>query len=153
MENVKHANAMKEVLEYLKGIREEDLKKIPENFLDFLNINASEDYQCNFDYSKPLSELKMSSEAKSIIGMIYYNFWCETEQQKRDFLELLDDNEKQYQEELRKKYNIDKIFENKKDIKKEIDNSEKSLVIEDKVKREKWYMKIYKTFKKIFGRK
>ena len=89
MVEVRYANAMTEVLEYLKGIRDEDINKISKKFMDFLKENSSKEYECEIDYNKPLSELKISKEAKSIIGLIYYNFWCETEQQKKDFLALL----------------------------------------------------------------
>ena len=33
--DIKYANAMAEVLYYVKGIRDEDLAKIPKNLIDF----------------------------------------------------------------------------------------------------------------------
>ena len=114
MVSVKDANAMAEVMYYLKGIRQEDVDKIPKKFLQFLNENASKEYICNFDYNKPLKELNILDETRGIIGMICYNYWCETEEQKRKFRNHLNMNEQIYQEELRKKYNVEDIFKNNK---------------------------------------
>ena len=74
MISVQYSNAMAETLHYLKGIRKEDVDKIPNKFLNFLNENASESYKCDFDYTKPLSELDLLPETKGIIGIICLNY-------------------------------------------------------------------------------
>ena len=114
MVNVRDANAMAEVLYYLKGIKQKDIDKIPEKFIEYLNENASKEYKCNFDYNKPLKDLNLLDETRGIIGMICYNYWCITEIQKKQYLEKLNENEKIYQEMIRKKYNPDNIFKNRK---------------------------------------
>ncbi len=114
MVSVKDANAMAEVIYYLKGIKQEDINKIPKKFMQYLNENASKDYICKFDYNKPLKELKLLDETRGIIGMICYNYWCVTEQQKEMYLKRLRQNEQQYQEILHKKYNLDDLFESRK---------------------------------------
>ena len=110
MISVQNANAIAEVIYYLKGIRQEDIDKIPKKLLEYLNNNASKEYECNFDFNKPLNELELLEETRGIIGMICYNYWCETEEQKTNYLKKINQNEKKYQEELRKKYNPDNIF-------------------------------------------
>ena len=57
MISVQNANAIAEVVYYLKGIRQEDIDKIPKKLLEYLNNNASKEYECNFDFNKPLNEL------------------------------------------------------------------------------------------------
>ena len=113
MVSVKDANAMAEVIYYLKGIKQEDINKIPKKLMQYLNENASKENICNFDYNKPLKELDILDEARGIIGMICYNYWCVTEQQKEQYLKKLSMNEQQYQEILHEKYNPDNIFKNK----------------------------------------
>ena len=117
--NIQYANAISEVLHYLKGIRQEDIDKIPKKILKTLNDNCSNEYICKFDYKKPLKELQLQEEAKGIIACICYNYWCETAEQKRIFLEQLNKNEINYQEELKEKYDIEKIFKQRKESKKE----------------------------------
>ena len=72
--DIKYANAMAEVLYYLKGIRDEDLAKIPKKLIDFLEENSNKNYICNFDYTKPLKELNLTDESKGIIAMICYYY-------------------------------------------------------------------------------
>ncbi len=110
MVNSRYANAMAEVLYYLKGISQEKKDMIPKKFLLFLEENASKDYKCDFDYRKPLKELNLLDETRGLIGMICLNYWCDTEEKKEMFIKKMDDNEKKYQEELRKKYDPDNIF-------------------------------------------
>ncbi len=114
MVSAKNANAMAEVIYYLKGIRQEDIDKIPKKFIQYLNDNASKEYICKFDYNKPLKELNLLDETRGIIGMICYNYWCTTEKQKEQYIKKLSQNEQQYQEILHEKYNPDKLFKNHK---------------------------------------
>ena len=108
--DIKYTNAMTEVLYYLKGIRDEDLAKLPKKLINFLEENANKNYICNFDYTKPLKELKLTDESKGIIAMICYNYWCNTDEDKRRLINSLNQNEKIYQEEMKEKYNPEKIF-------------------------------------------
>ena len=64
MENENYSNAYAEVLHYLKGVSEESLKKIPSQFLEFLNKNKNASYRCNFDYTKPLKQLQLLDETR-----------------------------------------------------------------------------------------
>ena len=119
MVNERYAIAMSETLHYLKGINQNDLDRIPNKFIQFLNDNCLIDYECNFDYTKPLKELDISNEARGLIAMICLNYWCTNEEQKEIFKKHLTENELKYQEELRKKYNSDDIFNNKPNYVKE----------------------------------
>lgn len=110
MVSIRYAYAMREVLEYLKGIRKEDLDKIPYNVLKYLEENASREYECNIDYEKPLKELNLMNESKGIIGWICYKYWCDTEEKKREFLNKLNENEKKFEETLKENYDVDNIF-------------------------------------------
>lgn len=114
MTNVNMKNAMAEVLEYLKGIRKEDLDKISPKFMKFLEENASKDYIPDFDYTKPLSELNLMNSSKAIICFICYKYWCETEEEKIEFYNLLKENDKKYELEWKEKSaNLFETKENK----------------------------------------
>ena len=116
MVNVQYANAMAETLHYLKGIRKEDIDKIPKSFIKFLEENASKEYICNFDYHIPLKELNLLDETKGIIGTICLNYWCNTQEQKQAYLKRLNENEMKFEEDIREKYNPDNLFKDKKTI-------------------------------------
>lgn len=152
MVNQKYSIAIAETLFYLKGINQKDIEKIPKNFIKFLNENASSNYICDFDYTKPLNELNLTKEAKGLISMICLNYWCETEEQKTHFKNKLDENEIKYQEELKKKYNPDTMFK-KVDITKDINFKEKENLKMTEYQEPKWYCKIFFSILKIFKKR
>lgn len=154
MVNERYSIAISETLHYLKGIKQEDINKIPNKFMLFLKENASNNYSCNFDYNKPLKELNLTDEAKGLIAMICLNYWCETEEKKIKFINILNVNEQAYQEKLKRKYNIDDIFK-----KKDISNNEKiiseninELPIEVKTKNN-IIKRLFDLIKKCFNKK
>lgn len=137
MASIRYANAMKEVLQYLKGIQKEDVDKIPKKFMNFLEENASKEYECQFDFTKPLKELDLLDETKGIITMICYKCWCETEEQKQNFLEKLNENEIEYQKQLKEKYDMENIF-----TKTNVVNSNTDIMVIKKSKVKQLYEKI-----------
>ena len=153
MVNERYAIAMSETLHYLKGINQNDLDIIPNKFIQFLNDNCSMDYECNFDYTKPLKKLDISNEARGLIAMICLNYWCTDEEQKEMFKKHLTENELKYQEELRKQYNSDDIFNNKpKYVKESIKKSniqEGNMAMVECVEL-KWYQKVFNKILYIF---
>lgn len=144
MVDVKNANAISEVLHYLKGINQTDIDKLPNKLMNFLEENASKDYICDFDYTKPLSELDLLDETKGLLGLICLNYWCETEEEKAEFTRKLNENEDQYQKELREKYNPDDIF--KKDTLAEVQVSS-TVDLPSNIQKENIFTKIKNWFK------
>lgn len=156
MVNERYSVAMSETLHYLKGINQKDLDRIPNKFIQFLNDNCLIDYECNFDYTKPLKELDISNEARGLIAMICLNYWCTNEEQKEIFKKHLTENELKYQEKLRKKYNPDNIFNNKpnyvKESIKESNIQEGNMAMVEYIEL-KWYQKIFNKILYIFRKK
>ncbi len=153
MVNERYSIAISETLHYLKGINQEDINKIPNKFIIFLKENASNNYSCNFDYNKPLKELKLTNEAKGLIAMICLNYWCETEEQKIKFRNHLNVNEQAYQEELKIKYNIDDIFKKKNTSNNEEITSESINKLPIKVKSENIFKRLLERIMKLFNKK
>lgn len=151
MVNERYSIAMSETLHYLKGINQDDINKIPNKFILFLKENASNNYSCNFDYTKPLKELKLSKEAKGLIAMICLNYWCRTPEQKQEYLKRLNENERKYQEEVREKYNPDNIFKNKEEIVKTVINESEITETAMTEYKESILKRIVSKIKRIFG--
>lgn len=53
-----------------------------------------------------------------MIALFHYNYWCETEEERKKFKNMLETNEEKHQKEMKEKYSNDKIFNNR-NIKKE----------------------------------
>lgn len=107
----KYADAFAEVLWYLNGISKKDYNKIPIKLINFLKEYSSDEFD-KFDYTKPLKELKLKDESIAVIDMIYLNYWCDTEEEKNEFISILNTNSQKHQEELKSIYNLN-VFENK----------------------------------------
>lgn len=113
MFEIEYGEAAVEVLDILDNTNKTEGEKIPKSFIKFLVEIASTDYKVNFDHSKPISELNIKEKTREILGTIYINWWSDGESQ-RQYKKQVEEYEKKKQEEIREKYNPDKIFENRK---------------------------------------
>ena len=133
MISVVYSNAMAEVLEYLKGIRKEDIDRIPEKFMNYLRENASKDYICNFDTNDSFENMNLLPETKVIIASICYSYWCSDDLEKNKLKEILSKNEKDYEAFQREKYNPDNLFKSNEHIEQELlENKKEVLVVPEK---------------------
>ncbi len=118
MQDIQYSNALFQLCEILKYV-EEDLKnRIPEQLINYFEENKSKDYNWEIDITKPLVEQQLLQTTKEFLTVIYRDYMCD-EKQKEELDRVLNDNEKKYQEELRKKYNPDDIFKQRKNEIKE----------------------------------
>ena len=109
MIDIRLSEAITEVLEILKNADNTYMEKLPEKFKKFLNDNKSTSYIPEIDFSKELKDLKIRKETKELLGIMYLNYWSNDEE-KKEYVKLLSENEKKYQEELTEKYNPDNLF-------------------------------------------
>ena len=150
MKKDEYSIAYAEVLHYLKGIRKKQIMLIPKGLIEYFKAKKSQTYKCNFDYNKPLNEIEISDKAKGIIGMICLNYWSNSNNEKKIFLEKIEENEKIYQKELNEKYSYDNIFK-KSNKDKELENEEESLDLEP-TKKVKLFEKIINKLKQYFNK-
>lgn len=142
-----YAKAYTEVLEIIKYLPSEEYKRIPKEKIIFYENNKDNSYNYNFDSTKSLNEQEVSREARAIIVSLFRDFFC-TPIQKEKLQKMLLNNEQKYQEELRKKYNPDNLFKNKKEEKvEEYIVTNETTMIEYK---ESILKKIINKIKKIF---
>lgn len=150
MKKDEYSIAYAEVLHYLKGIRKKQIMLIPKGLIEYFKANKSQTYKCNFDYNKPLNEIEISDKAKGIIGMICLNYWSNSNNEKKIFLEKIEENEKIYQKELNEKYSYDNIFK-KSNKDKNLKNEEELLDLEP-TKKVKLFEKIINKLKQYFNK-
>lgn len=140
--------AISEVNKILNQLNEDSLKKIPQKLLEEIQKNAT----IQVDYIEPgvaLEELNLEKETKEMLAVISYNYFCDDEERK-NWNKELQENEQKYQEQLRKRYNPDSIFNNK-EIEKSDDEcvKEENSLVEYK---EAFFRKIWNMIKKFWNR-
>lgn len=122
MVDTRISEGISEVLVILKSIDTLYTEKLPQKFKDFLNNNQSSTYIPNIDLSKELKDMELKKETRNILELMYLNYWS-TPEEKKEFMGILNENERKYQEEINEKYNTDNLFKNKKDILKTIEET------------------------------
>ena len=120
---------------------------IPKKLRELISYNKLNDYNVVIDPNVPLSKQNISKRALSILAVINYKYWCIDEEHKAKLLEKYKKNEITKQEELRKLYNPDKIFETNKQVYKN-DNEDKQLIVYNK--NENIIIKILNKIKSFF---
>lgn len=150
MVSIDFSEGISETLDILEHMDRTYTNKIPKKFKDFLEKNKSVTYVSKLDYSKKLSEMRLKEKTKDILAIIYINYWCNLEQ-KNNYISLLNENEKKYQEAIREKYNPNYIF--KKSIQENNlkENSVKNEPAMVEVK-ESIFKKIINKIKRAFNR-
>lgn len=159
-EEIEYVQALAEISYILKYTDKELVQKIPNKFLKYIEENKDKKYIVNIDENIPLEEQKLKEKTKNLMALIYRNYFC-NEEEKKEYDELLNENQIKYDEELNEKYSYENIFkQNKKEIIEEtteeiIENTQQTALID--YENMKWYKKvIFKItdwFKVLFNKK
>ena len=139
--------AYTEVIEILKYVPEEDVRKIPEEKLEFYKTNMDKEYNYNLDMTKEFEEQEMSEITKAILANIFRDYWATPYQKERIEAKEKDDLER-LEEEKREKYNPDNIFNNKKEKTTVVENT--NLPVE--IKKETFFKKLISFIKGLFNK-
>lgn len=100
----------KEVFCVLYYFDNELIKKIPVKFLTYIKeLATASNKEVNIDIQKELDEQNISEESKDLIALIYYSYIANKEE-KEKIVQLWNENERIYQDELNRKYNPENIF-------------------------------------------
>ena len=140
MENIKCAYS--EVYEIINLMSYDLRSKIPSKFIDLIMAQKDENYIPKIARDIPLKEQNLREETISILAYLKLNCFCDNEE-KKQFVKMLNENERKYQEELRERYNPDNLFVNKET---KVETIEKSVAM---VKyKESIFIKIKNWFKR-----
>jgi len=136
-----------QVLGVLLALGDKYMQKIPKNMMLYLKKNSDYNSIPQIDRNKSIEEQNISEDARAFLIMLKLKYWCESEEEKKEVIRTLKDNEKAYQEELKKKYNYDTLFEDKKNN-DNVDFNPKLLM---KVKKTNFFRRIIDKIKNLFN--
>lgn len=139
-----YANACAEVLEILKSVKDEDLKRIPNEEIEILKENANIEHEFLYDATKDIKDQNVSKAAKGIIANFFVKYIATMEQKQK----ITAIQHKRLEEKL--------VANNTPRIEtEETETTISKVQIKDlvDVKDIKWYEKVYLFLKRIFGKK
>lgn len=110
MENV-YYDAYTEIYEILSYMPINYIRKLPKELLSLFEQKRNKDYKYCINTEKKINEQEMLIETKSILAILYRDFWS-TPEKKEIILQKEKIERDSYQNELREKYNPDTIFKN-----------------------------------------
>ena len=98
--------AYSEVLEILNYISKEDFNKIPSYIIEMLKANSDNENGFKYNPEKTLKEQNVSELTRTIIAILFRNYWATPEQKNNILLFQKNEREKIKQE----KYNPNNLF-------------------------------------------
>lgn len=116
MADIQYANAYTEVLDILKYISKEDYEKIPKSKIKVFEENSNKNYSFTYDENKTLDEQNVSEIAKTIIAILFRDYWA-TKEQRYVIIKKQQEIKEQKQKELIAKFEQNKNI-SEKDLKK-----------------------------------
>ena len=137
--------AYAEVDSFIECLDSYDKNKVPESIRKYFKKEKSKNYNKIIDVNQPIKDQNLKDETLAIIAMLNLKYWCDDEEEKKRLMTIYSENEKKYQNELKEKYDIEKIFEERNN--KKLENyQEKNL---SKIKKESFWDKLKNTILKI----
>ena len=131
-----------EVYEILNLMENIYLDKIPNKVIELINNERDRDFKTSISTDIPLEKQKLQRDTLAILAILYLNYWCESEQEKKELIELFNDVDKANAE----KYSYENLFNNKSNIKETF--SENNIAIVEY--KENILKRILGFFKKMF---
>lgn len=159
---MEYSKCLVQVDEILNYLNPEELKKIPENVRKTIKDDKDKNYEWKYDEGKKLEEQNLNRKSIAILSYLNMEYLLNDEQRK--LMEQIHRvNEQKQEEEKRKQYNPENIFENKSNIKEDKTvkvASNESTSKESKesknlamTKKDRWYNKIKLYIKSLFSKK
>lgn len=151
MEDSIKAKAYKEAFVILSYVPREDLLKIPKVVLEKISNNMDKNYQYDLKLDREIEEEEMLPETKSLLALIFKNYWATEEQRKLIEQRRIVDNEI-LEQKKRNIYNPDNLFTKKTNSSNNLLNTNSIVVLD--ITKKTFLQKIFEKIRKLFtGRK
>ena len=133
--------AYSEVNYIISKMSEELRRKIPVEYIEFIENNCNKNYKIDV---KDISNLELKEDTKRILSVIYTDYIAEEEEKR-----IIKNKEtiimQKQEEEKNKQYSVD-VFKDDRKVYIE-ENTNTAIMVQNK---EKWYSKLFKKIKEFF---
>lgn len=126
----------------------DEIKKIPDNFLNSIRNNMDEEYYSKLNMNEEYIDNNLSEDAKGILGLVYRDYLSD---EKERLVENENKSEEEYQEVLREMFQSDLVFRNNNASVEKVEEKQEVRMI--KQEELKWYEKLRIKIKKALGLK
>ena len=83
-----------EIYEFLKIMGEDYINKIPQELYYRISENKDENYILKYKKDIPIYEQELDKKTVALLCMLHYNYWCESEEEKKQIEKILKYNQK-----------------------------------------------------------
>lgn len=129
LENKTDDNIMyAELSEILKMMEPKEVNKIPKKLLEVIEKEKSNTYIPNYSSKIELNSQNIKKETLAMLALLYINYWCEDENEKKEYLKLIEENEQKYRQQIREKTDIKYITRIQKIEKNNVPEQELAVV-------------------------
>jgi len=108
--NLETRQAYSEVNKFLELIEEYLSNKIPLGLRKYFRREMDNTYIPNINANIPINQQNLKRKTIAIIAGLNLRYWCKDEKRKTQLSDTYLNNEKVHQQELRKKYDPNKVF-------------------------------------------
>lgn len=105
--------AYAEVDAILELLEDEYVNRIPAQVREFFKKEKNKEYILNIRSDIGLDGQKIKAETISLLTLLQINYLCDSEEERKEILKELQENDRLKEEGLREKYNPDNIFKNR----------------------------------------
>ena len=129
LENKTDANIIyADLSEILKMMEPKEVNKIPKKLLEVIEKEKSNTYIPNYSSKIELNSQNIKKETLAMLALLYINYWCEDENEKKEYLKLIEENEQKYRQQIREKTDIKYITRTQKIEKNNVPEQELAVV-------------------------
>ncbi len=143
--------AYAEIISFINLLPQDKQEKIPKNIIEYFKEEMDKDSKRELTTDISLENQNLKNATWDLIAILYLKYLCEDEEEKKELEQIYAENERKYREEIKEKYNPEKILENRGKKNTEQQDEVKNLPIE--VKKENFIQKIIKFINKLFHKK
>lgn len=108
--DIQTKQAYSEIDEFLNLLDEKTRNEVPSKLREFFKKEKDNNYHKEINPNTPIKDQNLKNETLALIALLNLQYWCKDENEKERLKQVYANNENQYQEELREKYNPDNIF-------------------------------------------
>lgn len=105
------AKSYSEVDVILSKLDRKYYNKISKGFLNFINTNEDKEYKIYFANNE--NSIKISKYTQTLLALVYRTYFCNKEQ-RAEYDNILNNNQIKFDKEQREKYDVEKIFQQRR---------------------------------------